>query len=894
MNLSAGSRLEHYEIVEVIGKGGMGEVFRATDTRLPRDVAIKTSQRQFSERFARETKVIASLNHPNICTLFDVGPNYLVMEMIEGPTLAERIKEGRLSLDAAATIMRQVADALDYAHEKGVVHRDLKPGNIKIRSDGLVKVLDFGLAKVGPTSGSSADPDQSPTMTFGATQAGVVLGTAAYMSPEQAMGKPVDKRADVWAFGVVFYEMLTGARMHAGDSVQEIMASVLKDEPDLSRIPAQAHRLIKRCLEKDPNKRLRHVGDVMALLDDAPSGSQTAIAPVAAEPTAKKWLWPAITAASVALALGVTAWALWPKSAPPARATRFQVKLPDNVIFSEYVSVSPDGHKLVFNATGEQSGLWVHDLDTLEWRHLAGTEGGEAPFWSPDSRFLGFGAGTQLKKIEVAGGPPQTLCSITGNVGTGAWNRDGVIVFGTRGTGPMRRVSAAGGIPADVTLVDTSRAETFHSLPSFLPDGKHFLYLRFGPPEVTGMYAGSLDAKPAEQSRDRILATRFAAPYVDGNLFFMRDGTLMTQPFDAGRLQLRGEPVPVAEQVGTAGATGIFSVSASGVLAYRQGAAAVGRQTTWFDREGKEIGKFGERGPDRGFALSPDGTRAVVRDAAIGPGATGDIWRLDFDRGVRTRLTFRQGLGSYAIWSPDGNSIAFAAGTLLDTLFEKASSGAGEEKELYKKPGEIKTPSSWSRDGRFLLYYTFQTPKTGSDLWVLPLVGDRKPVLLLGTEFNETVGSFSPDMRWIAYASNESGREEIYVRPFIAGAAAGTKGAASGSSGPVLGEGKWQVSKDGAATIVAVTSGSRPVWRADGKEIIFSGPNGSPMAVDVNGTGAAFQAGVPKQLFATPATIGTWDVTTDGKRFLMGVPPGGQTTDEPITVILNWQASLKK
>ncbi len=889
MNRSAGSRLEHYEIVEVIGKGGMGEVFRATDTRLPRDVAIKTSQRQFSERFARETKVIASLNHPNICTLFDVGPNYLVMEMIEGPTLAERIKEGPLGLDAAATIMRQVADALDYAHEKGVVHRDLKPGNIKIRPDGLVKVLDFGLAKVGPTSGSSADPDQSPTITFGATQAGVVLGTAAYMSPEQAMGKPVDKRADVWAFGVVFYEMLTGARMHAGDSVQEIMASVLRDEPDLSRIPAQAHRLIKRCLEKDPNKRLRHVGDVMALLDDAPSGSQAAIAPLAGEPSGKKWLWPAITAASVALALGVTAWALWPKPAPPARATRFQVKLPDNVTFSEYVSVSPDGHKLVFNAMGEQSGLWVHDLDTLEWRHLAGTEGGEAPFWSPDSRFLGFGAGTQLKKIEVAGGPPQTLCSITGNVGTGAWNRDGVIVFGTRGTGPMRRVSAAGGIPADLTVVDTSRSETFHSLPSFLPDGKHFLYLRFGPPEVTGMYAGSLDAKPAEQSRDRILATRFAAPYVDGNLFFMRDDTLMTQPFDAGRLQLRDEPVPVAEQVGTVGATGIFSVSASGVLAYRQGAAAVGRQTTWFDREGKEIGKFGEPGPDRGFALSPDGTRAAVRDAAIGPGARGDIWRLDFDREVRTRLTFHQGLASYAIWSPDGNSIAFAAGTLFDTLFEKASSGAGEEKELYKKPGETKIPSSWSRDGRFLLYYSFRTPKTGSDLWVLPLEGDRKPVPLLGTEFNESVGSFSPDMRWIAYASDESGREEIYVRPFVAG----TKGA-SGSSEPALGEGKWQVSKDGAATITPITSGSRPVWRADGKEIIFSGPNGSPMGVDVNGTGAAFQAGVPKQLFATPATIGTWDVTADGKRFLMGVPPGGQNTDEPITVILNWQASLKK
>jgi serine/threonine protein kinase/Tol biopolymer transport system component len=873
MNLQPGSRLDEYEIIESIGKGGMGEVFRARDTRLPREVAIKTSQQKFGERFAREAKVIASLNHPNICTLFNVGPNYLVMEMIEGPTLSERIKEGPMSLDATATIMRQVADALDYAHEKGVTHRDLKPGNIKIRPDGLVKVLDFGLAKVAPTAAASADPEHSPTVTIGATQAGVVLGTAAYMSPEQAMGRTVDKRADVWAFGVVFYEMLTGAHMHTGDSVQEIMASVLKDEPDLTKVPTQSHRLLKRCLEKDPNKRLRHIGDVMALLDDAPlSGSQTAIAPLAPEPSRKNWLWPAMTAA-LAVALGVTAWALMSKSAPPARPMRFQVKIPEHVTFDNVIAVSPDGNKVVFNATGEQSGLWVHDLNTQEWRPLPGTQGAVSAFWSPDSRFLGFGVGNEVKKIEVAGGPPQTLCSVPGRVGSGAWNRDGVIVFGGFGNGPIRRVSAAGGVASEVTSLDRSRGEVADALPSFLPDGKRFVFYRIGLPEVAGVYAASLEAKPTAQSRERILASPFAASYVEGNLFFIRDGTMMAQPFDDGRLQLRGEPVPVAEHVGTLRSNVMFSVSATGVMAYRTAAAAVGRQATFFDRQGKETGKFGELGPDQGFAFSPDGTRAAVRDAPVGQ--IGDIWQLDFARGVRTRLTFRKSIGSFPVFSPDGNAIIFSAGNTMDTLYHKASNGAGEEKELYKKVGEVKLPSSWSHDGRFLLYTTTLSPKTRDDLWALPLEGDPKPVLLLGTEFDEREGSFSPDTRWIAYTSNESGRPEIYVRPFTA----------SGSSGPALGEGKWQVSKDG---------GTSPKWRADGKQIVFRAPNGSPMAVDVGGNGSAFQAAVPRQLFAAPANVGGWDVTADGNRFLMGLSPGGQTTDEPITVVLNWQAALRK
>jgi hypothetical protein len=393
------------------------------------------------------------------------------------------------------------------------------------------------------------------------------------------------------------------------------------------------------------------------------------------------------------------------------------------------------------------------------------------------------------------------------------------------------------------------------------------------------LYVGSIDAKPAEQSRKRLLATQYAALYASspdasgGHIFFLREGTLMAQPFDAAKLELTGEPVPIAEHVGNGVSHGFFSVSPSGALAYRTGAPSAGVQLTWFDRQGKVSGTFGEPNTDRYISLSSDGTHGAVRDALLD--AAGDLWTLDFARGVRTRFTFRRSFGSPPVWSPDGNHIIFSAGNTLDTIYEKASNGAGEEKELLKKPGEIKVPTSWSPDGRFLLYFTANVPETGQDLWVLPLEGERKPALLLGTEFNEEEGRFSPDMRWIAYESNDSGRYEIYVRPFNV----------SGSSGPSLGEGKWQVSKDG---------GTAPKWRGDGKELVFSGPSGSQLAVEVSTNGAAFQPGVPKQLFALPQTAGDWAMTSDGKRFLVHMPPNQQTVSTPITMVLNWQAELKK
>jgi serine/threonine protein kinase/Tol biopolymer transport system component len=884
MGLSSGDKLGPYEVTGLIGKGGMGEVYGGTDTRLGRPVAIKFSSREFSDRFEREARAISALNHPNICTLYDVGPNYLVMEFVEGQLLSKIIERGPLPLDKALSYAGQIVDALAAAHAKGVIHRDLKPGNIIVTRNG-VKVLDFGLAKLSSERLTGASADFVETGTVSITRAGAVLGTLYYMAPEQVEAKEADERSDIFSFGVLLYEMVTGQRPFSGDTQAAVLAAVLRDQPaPISQrqpaVPRALERVVRKCLEKKPEDRWHSARDLKPTLelidlDAPPVSSSSASVPIpVATSSRKRWLWPAVAAAAVLTAAGL-AYTLWPKAQPPARAIRFQVTLPDKVTFSEYVSLSPDGHKLVFNATGEQSGLWIHDLNTLEWHKLAGTEDAVSPFWSPDSRFLGFGVDDKLRKIEVAGGPPQTLCSVPYPVGTGAWSIDGVIVFGNRGIGPLHRVSAAGGVATDVTVVDASRAEAFHALPTFLPDGKHFLYLRGGGLEVAGIYAASIDAKPAEQSQERILATAFAAPYVDGNLFMVREGTLMVQPFDARKLQLTGDPVPVAEHIGTTGSIGIFSVSPTGVVAYRTGtaAAAGSLQPTWFDRQGKITGTFGQPGPDQGLALSPDATRAAGRDASVT--ARGDIWLLDFARGVRTRLTFRQTPGSFPVWSPDGKRIVFSAGELRDTIYEKAASGAGEAKELFKKPSEAQSPTSWSRDGRFLLGNNLNVPKTGSDLWVLPLDGDRKPVLLLSTEFNEQQGNFSPDMRWISYTSNESGRSEIYVRPFVS----------SGASTPALGEGKWQVSKDG---------GTSAKWRGDGKEIIFTGPNNAVMAADVNVSGTAFQIGTPQKLFTAPAHRG-FDVAADGKRFLMTVSPGqDQSTQTPITVVLNWQADLKK
>src|SRR5579863_3721970 len=628
MALSAGDKLGPYEILAAIGKGGMGEVYRARDPRLNRDVAIKVSAAQFSERFEREAKAIAALNHPNICQIYDVGPNYLVMEYVEGSPL-----KGPLPLDQTLKYAAQICDALDAAHRKNIAHRDLKPANILVTKAG-VKLLDFGLAKMGPT----VKADEA-TMTMALTGKGEIVGTLLYMSPEQVSGEEAGPPSDIFSFGLVLYEMLTGKRVFDGKSQASVIAAILeRPAPSVSDVaPAALDRVLKRCLEKDPENRWQSARDLKAELEwislEAPAPAPAA--------TRRQWLWQGVAAAFAVIA-AVTAWVLWPK--PPARvnSTRFQIPLPENEDFGLWMAFSPDGRKLAFTTTGRQSGVWIRDLEALETRHLAGTENAAALFWSPDSRFLAFGGGGQLKKIEVSGGPPQTLCE-AGGVGMGSWSRDGVIIFGGSTQGPRRRVPAAGGVPTDITAVDRQRGEAFHTGPTFLPDGRHFLYLIGGNPEVAGIYVGSLDAKPGEQKRERLLATRLSAGYtfsqdpVGGHLFFMRESTLMVQPFDAGRLELTGEPIAVAEQLGISGFHGFFSVSPSGALAYRTGAQSAGFQLTWFDRQGKSQGTFGDLRPDQGIALTADGTRAAVRDAP--EPAPGDIWTLDFARGVRTRLT---------------------------------------------------------------------------------------------------------------------------------------------------------------------------------------------------------------------------------------------------------------
>jgi serine/threonine protein kinase/Tol biopolymer transport system component len=877
MSLAAGSKLGPYEILAPLGEGGMGEVWKARDTRLNRLVAIKTSHKRFSERFEREAQAIAALNHPHICSLYDVGSDYLVMEYVDGSPL-----RGPLPLDEALELAAQVLDALDAAHRKAIIHRDLKPANILVGRNG-VKVLDFGLAKIqhAPASGSGS---QGLTDTMPLTEEGTILGTLQYMSPEQIEGHEADTRSDIFAFGVVLYELIAGRRPFTGRSQPSLIASILKDQPRPLRelqplIPPAFERVIKTCLEKDPEKRWQSAREVRHALEWVAADGLPAAAP-----TTKLRLWQGLAALITLLALGLAGWMFWFKSAPE-QTSRFEAPLPETVkTLYAYVSVSPDSRKLAFTSTGAAgnfNGLWIRDFGGLEWRLLPGTEGAGSPFWSPDSRYIAFAAGNQIKKINVAGGPPQTLCTMPARIeGSGSWSRNGVILFGSWGGGaggPLWRTSEAGGAATAVTEVDVSKGELYHTWPSFTEDGEHFIYFRSGTPDVAGVYAGSINAKPAEQSRERILATEVAASYANGYLFFVRANTLLAQALDPGSLKLKGEAVTVAESLETNWfQTGVFWASPGGALAYRTRAVSGSLQLTWLDRQGKALSTVGQPGHNAQVSLSPDGSRAAVRDAFYDQ--QGDLWMIDLASGRRTRLTFLQSDYSPAVWSPDSSRIAFSGGDLGDTLYEKASSGVGEEKVLLKEPGTRHYPTSWSRDGRFLLYHTENTPKTGYDLWVLPLQGDLKPIRLLGEAFNEWAGVFSPDMRWIAYASTEMGGGGAYVRPFIA----------AGPSGlPTVGESKWQVSREG---------GNWPKWI--GKEIIFDDIPSltTQYAVQVKASGDIFESGVPQRLFMGPITGGIedWDISSDGQRFLWAVPQVQASAQVPITVLLNWPAMLKK
>ena len=871
MVLAPGTRLGPYEILSALGAGGMGEVWKARDTRLDRFVAIKASHSRFSERFEREARAIAAVNHPHVCSLYDVGPDYLVMEYVEGEWL-----HGPVSIARALVLADQILDALDAAHRKGFVHRDLKPGNILLTAAG-VKVLDFGLARIehAPTVDSRSHVE---TQAVALTADGSILGTLPYMSPEQVEGHDADARSDIFAFGVVLYELIAGTQPFTGKTQANLVASILKEEPRQlfemqPHIPRGLAEVVRTCLEKDREKRWQSARDVRHAL------RLIATEPPSSMPTRSVRVWPWVAASMAAIALGLVGWLFRPT--PPGAVSRFEAPVPENVTPYDDVSISPDGRKLIFAATA-QDGLWLRDVDALEWRRLPGTEGAVTPFWSPDSRYVGFTVDTTLRKVDTTGGPPETVANLPNAAPrSGTWNRNGDIVLGSWGGGsggPLWRVSQAGGAVRAVTQVDVSKGEFAHTWPTFLPDGQHFLYFRSGPPDVEGMYVGSLDVEAKDQSRQRILTTNVPALYANGYVFFPRAGTLRAQPFDARRLELQGVPVPVAQDVQiTWYFTGAFSVSGSGVLVYRTASASGTFQLAWVDRQGKTLGTLGPPGTDRQAALSPDGKRGVGKDAPYD--VPGDLWTLDFATGRRTRLTFRKEVYSPGVWSPDGTRIAYSAGHLGDTLYEKAASGLGDEQVLFKEPGLRHYPTSWSRDGRFLLYHTQNAAHTGYDLWVLSL-RDRTPHLMLGEAFNEWAGVFSPDMRWVAYVSLETAAAaEVYVRPFRV----------SGQTDqPSLGEGKWQVSKE---------HGNWPQWRVD-KEIVFNTlPTGTTvLAAPVNASGTAFESSVPRPLpFLPNVGLGfTPQSTPDGQRYLVEVPQDQRAPRTSISVVVNWPALLKR
>jgi Tol biopolymer transport system component len=886
----------------------MGEVYRALDIRLQRIVAVKILPSHLSEdpeakeRFDREARTISSLNHPNICTLYDVGHqngvDYLVMEYLEGETLASRLDKGALAPDQVLKYGIEICEGLEIAHRTGVVHRDLKPGNIMLTKTGI-KLMDFGLAKSLPAS-ASATPSltmtlSSPAASSPLTEKGMVVGTFQYMSPEQVQGKEVDGRSDIFSLGAVLYEMVTGKRAFEGKSHLSVAAAIVEDElaPIASVKPmtsAVLDHAIVSCLAKNPEDRWQTARDLaLELKWTAASGAGTGIlTPPNQGRSGQQWL-----AWSVAALLGVTVvlttFLYRGKRPPVTTPVRFEIRLPAGTL---NFTLSPDGRQLAFLAPGAdgRNHVWIRALDSLEPRSLPGTESVQGPpvFWSPDSRFIAFQAGSKLKKIDVSGGPPQDICDASVLILGGAWNRDGIVIFGTDGNGVMQ-VPAAGGAPTLLTI-QGGHNET-HAFPSFLPDGRHFFYLRAS--ENPGIYLGSLDVTPEQQSSSRILSTSLMAVYTTstdprmGRLFFLREGTLLAQAFDERSLQLQGDPIPVAERVGSLFLSGQFSVSPSGVLAFRGGKTALWlSRLSWFDRQGRQLGNVGDTGTYSytDLALSPDGTRlAAARiDPKVASGEVGIwvIWLLDLIRGVSTRFTFDQAPDSAPVWSPDGTRVAFAAPrTGGNGIYQKATNGSGKEQELVRATGDPKLPDDWSHDGRFLLY-THVDPRTHADLWVLPLAGNGTPsgtaIPFANTEFSEEQGRFSPDARWIAYASDESGRSEIYIQPFPA---------------PPNGGSKMPISRDG---------GGEPRWRRDGKELFYFSPDGKLMAADLT-EGPTLKASVPRTLFQVPVAqiahnavasqIFDWDVAPDGKRFLIDT---STTSTEPVTVLLNWTAELKK
>jgi len=876
-------RIGPYPIEREIGRGGMGVVYLGRDTRLDRAVAIKVLPEAFASdperlaRFEREARLVASLNHPNIAGIYgleeDGAHRFLALEYVEGETIADRIARGPIPLDDTLDLCRQVAAALEAAHEGGVVHRDLKPANIKMTPVGDVKVLDFGLAKggVGAATDASIDLSHSPTMAFTATGVGVIMGTAAYMSPEQARGKAVDKRADIWSFGCLLYECLTGRQAFAGETVSDMIARILQGEPDWNALPAQTPErirgMLRRCLEKDARRRLRDIGDARLEIEDvqAVRASSSSIAAAATAKTGSRRIeW--VRLAVVALVAVAVTW-----FAPRAfretvtvEPVRFEIMQPDGFrlwLSGGLAELSPDGRSLAFvarDSTGSQR-IWLRPLRSTDAKPIPGTDGTvHYFFWSPDSRHLAFVADDKLKKIAVTGGDAEVVCAVTTWRG-GTWSRDGVMLIAPTSNGPIYRVAATGGEPQPVTSLDSTRAETAHRFPQFLPDGRHFLFsalpARDGKFEI---YVGSLDSPERKLLLSAGTGVTWAPP---GHLLYARDGKLMAQGFDAKALELRGDPVLLGDSVTDTNSSGgpIASASRTGTVAHAT-YQLTNQRLAWVDLSGREIAQIPvEPGPYSNPLLSPDDRRAaLVRTESV---VASGLWIADLERGVVTRFTDEPGVIGDVAWSPDGKRIAYIWSNNSPQVI-KIKSLAGNTVEtfldsdpLFKGRGGL----DWTPDGRSVIYSRLD-PQTQWDLWVLPLDGDRAPRAYLNTRFVEVGGRVSRDGRWIAYLSNESDRLEAYVQSF-----------------PVPG-GKYQVTNGGAFGVD---------WSPDGRHLTYrqrSDPN-HVFQAEVQG-GSEFRLGPPRVLFTLPEDWRGLSADHAGKRWLALLPAGKDPTPS-ITVVLD-------
>ena len=899
MSLAAGTKLGPYEIVAPVGAGGMGEVYRGVDTRIDRTVAIKILPAQLSakpealERFQREARAISQLSHANICQLYDLGEqdgiHFIVMEFLDGETLAARLAKGRLPLEQVLRYGAEIAEGLDQAHRSGVVHRDLKPGNIILTRTGA-KLMDFGLAKTTaplvPQSGLSAtmtSPGLSPLTTEG-----TVIGTFQYMSPEQIEGRDADARSDIFSFGAVLYEMATGKRAFAGKSQVSVASAILENEPEpitasQPLAPPALQHVVQGALMKDPESRWQSAADIARQLRWLSSVDSSSTTPRSALPH-RKWRERAAWAVGVVALLSLLAGSLF-FSRPRPHLVRASVTPPPNVAFdfmgdfSGPPVLSPDGTRVAFAARApkEPNSIWVRKLDNASAEKLSGTEGAYALFWSADAKFIGFFSDGKLRKIP-AGGGPTTILADAPNARGGTWSRDNVIVYAPDYRDTLWKINAGGGTPERVTKLDLSKHST-HRWPSFLPDGKHFLFFATnhagGRREDNGIYLGSLDGDTSRL----VLATDGSGMYSSGYLLFHQQNALMAQRFDPGRGTVSGEPMALANDVQHDGGTfhTVFTVADGGILLYEPGAeTGIGdTDVSWMDRSGKVLGHVVERGAYRGGVLSRDGKRLAL---SIG-NPKSDIWVFDLERGTRTRLTFDDATHLMPSWSPDGKRVAymsqFGAYTMSGTdLHARLASGGGQDEQLLAAKNDSGVPVSltwpqWSPGGGYLAYMQ-QLGPTGASVWVVPSSGEAKPQLVVKPESpagKVTFFRISPDGHWLAYSSYDGGREEVYVTAFPSGS------------------GRWQISREG---------GTFPVWRRDGKELYFIGSVVHLMAASVNPRADSFQVGSSQSLFEMRNVLALgapFDVSPDGGRFLVLTQP--EVSPSPMMLVLNWTAEFK-